>query len=101
MSFYVLNQIKAQPAPLNPVEPEELHFPTRVPAASAPSPATLNSPNLQSFIVKEKGEKKGEEGEEGDMDFTSCNSPERRMDAHGHLDINYALGRQSVFPLVC
>lgn len=63
MSFYVFNQMKAQSAPLSPAEPEELHFPTRVPAASAPSPATLNSPNLQSFIVKEKGEKKGEEGE--------------------------------------
>lgn len=88
MPFYVLNQIKSWPAPPSPVEPEELPFPTRVPAGSVPSPATLNSPDLQSFIVKEEGDEKGEEGDEGDMDLTSCNSPERRMDVHGHLDIN-------------
>lgn len=61
MPFYVLNQIKAWPAPPSPVEPEELLFPSRVPAASVPRPATLNSPDLQNFIVKEKGDKKGEE----------------------------------------
>lgn len=82
------------------MEPEEL-FPTRVPAASIPGPGTeqtLNSLNLQGFIIKEKRDKKGEE--EGDMCFTSWNFPKRRMDAQGHPDINYALGRRNVFPLV-
>lgn len=57
MPFYVLNQIKPWPAPLSLREPEELQFPTRVPAASIPSPATLNSPDLQSLIIKEKKSK--------------------------------------------